>query len=632
MAAKGQYSLHFKIWFGFLLVNAIFVFTIVWALWQEKQMATISTNYLELNRPIIIKLFDIRDNLNKSIQILQAYALFDDKTYAEQSKEIWNNTIIPRYNEISKNQTVKNSPTLSESLRVLLSLDLKSIAEIKANHDLFINESLQQGLNQTVLINLKTVVQQMMDLDDKINNAVATQEILSSQRLNDLNTRLKQLMIIGAVLLGMGILLSIIFIVIISSSITKPIQKMTLFTRNLANGDLSHRLELSASKEFEELSETLNLVVSSLDELANVSNNIAMGDHSHRVIVKSELDRLGIAINKMLGNFDKIVEQAYSISEGNFTSEIKPRSANDKLGQALAHMTKTLRMNKKISNDQHWLQEGLNQLASLLSEKNEVQALSEITLNTLCHYIQAGMGAIYIKDENAPALHLSAGFAVAKTQRIKSTFLLGEELIGQVGVERKSLIIKDVHSTKKNVHHSNTIDGATHSFSSVGLYIAPLLYEKKLIGVIEINFYNPIREIDIQLLTEASPLIAGHLRSAQQQEISNQLVKEIEKASKYKSEFLANMSHELRTPLNSLIILTKLLISNNDNNLNSDQLDSLKIIHHSAEDLLYLINDILDLSKVEAGKLEIQSGDVELTTLKSLLLSQFLHVANEKKY
>ncbi|WP_236585528.1 response regulator [Dyella sp. EPa41] len=106
---------------------------------------------------------------------------------------------------------------------------------------------------------------------------------------------------------------------------------------------------------------------------------------------------------------------------------------------------------------------------------------------------------------------------------------------------------------------------------------------------------------------------------------------ELARASQYKSEFLANMSHELRTPLNSLLILSRSLSDNREGNLDADQVESARIIHDSGSNLLRLINDILDLSKVEAGKMEVVLEDFPLTDLERALRRTFNHVAQDKQ-
>ena len=109
-----------------------------------------------------------------------------------------------------------------------------------------------------------------------------------------------------------------------------------------------------------------------------------------------------------------------------------------------------------------------------------------------------------------------------------------------------------------------------------------------------------------------------------------QKAKELEEASQYKSEFLANMSHELRTPLNSLLILSKLLGSNKKGNLSDEQIKSVNIIHKSGNDLLNLINEILDLSKIEAGKMQYEFSEVATEDLISEIKQNFKPVAENK--
>lgn len=106
--------------------------------------------------------------------------------------------------------------------------------------------------------------------------------------------------------------------------------------------------------------------------------------------------------------------------------------------------------------------------------------------------------------------------------------------------------------------------------------------------------------------------------------------KELEQASKYKSEFLANMSHELRTPLNSILMLAQILTKNNEGNLTDKQIEQLHTMYQSGTDLLTLINDVLDLSKVEAGKMEIHLEDIALSDLTEIVKRKFAHIAEGK--
>ncbi|KPA13131.1 signal transduction four helix bundle sensory module [Candidatus Magnetomorum sp. HK-1] len=109
-----------------------------------------------------------------------------------------------------------------------------------------------------------------------------------------------------------------------------------------------------------------------------------------------------------------------------------------------------------------------------------------------------------------------------------------------------------------------------------------------------------------------------------------QKTKELEMASKYKSEFLANMSHELRTPLNSLLLLSNILLENKDKNLTDSQIDSIKIMHSVGNELLELINEILDLSKVESGKMSIHIEEFVIQDIANLIKSKFHNLIKEK--
>ena len=105
---------------------------------------------------------------------------------------------------------------------------------------------------------------------------------------------------------------------------------------------------------------------------------------------------------------------------------------------------------------------------------------------------------------------------------------------------------------------------------------------------------------------------------------------QLEVSSQYKSEFLANMSHELRTPLNSLLILAQILSENSEGHLTEKQKEYIRTVYTSGNDLLRLINDILDLAKVESGKLEMIHNKVDLQEIKEQLMMQFLPIARKK--
>lgn len=141
----------------------------------------------------------------------------------------------------------------------------------------------------------------------------------------------------------------------------------------------------------------------------------------------------------------------------------------------------------------------------------------------------------------------------------------------------------------------------------------------------ELQQINAELEEKAQLLKENNEALEIARNATQQK------AEEVEQASRYKSEFLANMSHELRTPLNSILILAKLLTENKNQNLNDKQIEYANVIHKSGNDLLNLINDILDLSKIEAGKLDIIIEETNIKELAEDIHALFKEVANSKK-
>ncbi|MCO7224163.1 response regulator [Pleionea sp. CnH1-48] len=147
----------------------------------------------------------------------------------------------------------------------------------------------------------------------------------------------------------------------------------------------------------------------------------------------------------------------------------------------------------------------------------------------------------------------------------------------------------------------------------------------------ELRATNEQLEEKARALTDKTVLIEKQNNELEKAKDSLTLrTKELEKSSRYKSEFLANMSHELRTPLNSILLLSETLATNRSKNLSGSDIESLKIINRSGSDLLHIINDILDLSKVEAGKLEVVIEPIELEELLNELHSTFQADAEKK--
>ncbi len=336
---------------------------------------------------------------------------------------------------------------------------------------------------------------------------------------------------------------------------------------------------------------------------------------------------------------------------------------------------------------QNWLKTGQAELHEHLRGEKNIQVLAEEVINFLTPYLGAQVGAFYLfeaatteQNKHPDRVRMIASHAYSHRKQEKYCFELGEGLVGQAAYERKLFIVP---ATDPGFMQINSGLGSSQQ---VSLLLAPFIYENQLKGVIEIASFDPFdakkqafieqamssvaiavhtsnaRE-EMQYLLEQSQQQAEELEVNQEelQVINNTLEergKELEKqrysvelqnkelakaqteieakaselseANRYKSEFLANMSHELRTPLNSLLILSNLLIKNKQGNLEQEQVEYAETIHHAGQELLQLINDILDLSKVEAGKIELNAEPIGIKSMTDALRRKFTPIAEEK--
>jgi two-component system, chemotaxis family, sensor kinase CheA len=357
--------------------------------------------------------------------------------------------------------------------------------------------------------------------------------------------------------------------------------------------------------------------------------------------------------------------------------------AFNKMAQALEKHSRIEKQLKEEAEETSWLNTKIAEIATLYPEVENVKMLASMLITKLVPMVGATYGAFYLKEVNKSDQYLSrmSSFASITGEEERKQFRLGEGLIGQCALLKRPIQLTQVPDDYLK------IGSGLGEASPKTIMILPVLFEDHVLAVIEIASFEELTPLHIKLLEEVNNnlgikinSIINHMkvekllqesqalteelqaqseelqmqqeelrttnekleeeyeaskqRNFEIQEVSAALeekAQQLELSSKYKSEFLANMSHELRTPLNSLLILAQILSENGDGNLTYKQEEYIKTIYSSGNDLLNLINDILDLAKVESGKLDVISKEVEMNQLRDFIFRQFSPIANKKK-
>ena len=482
---------------------------------------------------------------------------------------------------------------------------------------------------------------------------------------------------------------------VMAVNLTEQVRGIVKVVTAVANGELTQKLTVNAKGEVAALAETINNMTNTLatfaDQVTTVAREVGvegrLGGQANVPGAAGTWKDLTGNVNLLADNLTNqvraIAEVATAVTKGDLTRSIQVDASGEvaELKDNINTMIDNLRLTTDRNTEQDWLKTNLARFTSMLQGQRELTTVGSMLLSELAPLVNAQQGVLYqMESEDSSSMTLLSAFADSldgHPQRVR----MGEGLVGQCALEKRRMLISDLPI------HTTPIRSGLFEAVPRNVIVLPVLFEDRVKAVIELASLNAFTTSHLAFLEqltasigivlnsiEATMQTEGLLKQSQQlavelqtqqkelQQTNEQLAQkakqlaeqnaeverknqEIEQArgaleekakelaltSKYKSEFLANMSHELRTPLNSILVLGQQLADNPDSNLSGKQVEFARTIHGAGTDLLNLISDILDLSKIESGTVSVEAEEVFFGSLIEMIARPFRHEAENRR-
>ncbi|MGW4605321.1 HAMP domain-containing protein [Streptomyces sp. NPDC004532] len=459
-----------------------------------------------------------------------------------------------------------------------------------------------------------------------------------------------------------------------ADNLTSQVRNIAQVATAVAQGDLSKKIDVDARGEILELKTTINTMVDTLSSFSSEVTRVArevgsegrLGGQARVEGVYGTWKRLTTNVNELALNLTTqvraIAEVASAVAQGDMSRSITVEAQGEvaELKNNINLMVSNLRETTRAKD---WLESNLARLAALMQGHRDLMEVADLILRELTPLVNAQYGAFYLADPDgdgasvrttvpAKGLAFIAGYGAAQETTVETGGLPVHGLVRQAAREKKRILVEEAPPDYIK------INSGLGEAAPTSVVIIPIPFEDKLLGVIELASFSRFSDVHLAFFDQfvntigvaintiiansrTESLLGESQRLAMQlQERSDELQKqqaelqrsnaELEEkaallatSSQYKSEFLANMSHELRTPLNSLLILARLLSDNPEGHLSDQDVQFATTIHRSGSDLLQLINDILDLSKIEAGRMDVRPKRLPLIKLLDYVHATF---------
>jgi HAMP domain-containing protein/CheY-like chemotaxis protein/signal transduction histidine kinase len=446
-----------------------------------------------------------------------------------------------------------------------------------------------------------------------------------------------------------------------ASNLTNQVRNIADVTTAIARGDLAKKITVEVKGELLELKETINAMVDQLNAFASEVTRVArevgtegkLGGQAQVKDVAGTWKDLTDNVNQLAANLTTqvraIKDVATAVTKGDLTRSIavEARGEVEVLKDNINEMIRNLRDTTQKNAEQDWLKTNLAKFSRMLQGQRDLQTVAHQILSEMASLVSAHQGVFYTYDDTEnPDEPLALVTSFAGSRDLPSRLRLGETLVGQCALDRRKLVVDDFPGDGWRISMGLAEAKPSHAV------VLPVLFEKHVKAVIALSSFKLFSEVHQTFFDQLTELfgivlntIAATMRTEdllkrsqalttelqQKNAELNEKAEQLQLTSKYKSDFLANMSHELRTPLNSLLILSKMLYQNAEGNLTPKQVEHAKTINLAGSDLLSLINDILDLSKIESGTMSVDAAQVRFRDIQDEVEASFRPVALTKK-